>query len=84
MDGDNFQRKCIDYFSPLRQYIGGIILEMKDSVVFAGDSDALRNNSVFNPVYDGSNMGLPSSRVVRWFFSIFSPTSMIISRTFPS
>jgi hypothetical protein len=64
VDGDNFQRKSIDYFSPLRQYIGGIILEMKDSIFFASDAETLRNNSVFNPVYDGNNMGLPSNRVV--------------------
>lgn len=40
------------------------MIEMKDSVFFASDSEYLRNNSVFNPVYDGSNMGLPSNRVV--------------------
>ncbi len=64
MDGDNFQRKCIDFFAPLRQHIGLIILEMKDTIVSLSDPELIRNNNVFNPIYDGNNMGLPSNRVV--------------------
>lgn len=67
-ESDDFRRRCIDQFSPLHIHIANIMHEMKDAILFVNDAEGLRNQNVFNPLYEGSNMGLPTNRSVSVFF----------------
>ena len=63
-DLENPQRLFIDQFQPVCPFVGQFLIQLKETLVVAADTDALRQHNIFNPMYDGDAMVLPAEKQV--------------------
>lgn len=64
-DAENLGRHLIDFFAPSLVFVKPILLQLRDTLALADNTDKMRSDYILNPINEGDHMSHPTLKMVR-------------------